>query len=188
MCDYSLCGIPNRLAVEGEELVVYRFTTGSMGLASAADLQVHESLREAAPRKTFWQSLKSFFDGPNQSAAVPAVCIPPGAQLIVTDIPANLRRTHHLSLEEVGVFTQTSPELYSYRDAIRFQNRFEVHLQDLREGMHVRVLSLAGAPEYASLEEAMTKGVNQFGYCNGSGRQSGDRSECPDVTVSVRDR
>ena len=65
MCDYSLCGIPNRLAVEGEELVVHR-------------------------------------------------------------------------------------------DAIRFQNRFEVHLQDLREGMHVRVLSLAGAPEYAPLEAAMT--------------------------------
>jgi hypothetical protein len=174
--------------VEGEELVVRRFSTGSMGLAAVADLQVHESLREALPRKTFWESIKGFFEGPGQSAAVPAVCIPPGAQLIVADIPADLRRSYHLSPEEAAVFTQTSAEFYSYRDAIRFQNRFEVHLQDLREGMHVRVLSLAGAPEYASLEEAMTKGVNQFGYCNGSGRQSGDRSECPDVTVSVRDR
>ena len=34
MCDYSLTGIPNRLAVEGEELVVHRFRTGSLGLAS----------------------------------------------------------------------------------------------------------------------------------------------------------
>ena len=34
MCDYSLCGIPNRLAVESEELVVYRFSTGSIGMAS----------------------------------------------------------------------------------------------------------------------------------------------------------
>jgi len=25
MCDYSLAGIPNRLAVEGEQLVVHRF-------------------------------------------------------------------------------------------------------------------------------------------------------------------
>ena len=158
MCDYSLCGIPNRLAVEGEQLVVQRFSTGSMGLASVADLQVHESLREAAPRKIFWESLKSFFEGPDQSAAVPAVCIPPGAQLIVTDIPAGLRRNYHLSPEEAAVFTQTSAEVQSYRDAIRFQNRFEVHLQDLREGMRVRVLSLTGAPEYAPLEAAMTKG------------------------------
>jgi hypothetical protein len=142
--------------VEGEELVVYRFTTGSMGLASAADLQVHESLREAAPRKTFWESLKSFFEGPSQSPSVPAVCIPPGAQLIVIDIPADLRRSYHLSSEEAAVFTQTSAEFHSYRDAIRFENRFEVHLQNLREGMHVRVLSLAGAPEYSPLEAAMT--------------------------------
>jgi hypothetical protein len=188
MCDYSLCGIPNRLAVEGEELVVHRFSTGSMGLASVVDLQVHQSVREAAPRKTFWESLKSFFEGPDQSAAVPAVCIPPGAQLILTDIPADLRRRHHLSPEELAVFTQTSAEFYSYRDAIRFQSRFEVHLQDLREGMHVRVLSLAGAPEYAPLDATMTEGVNQFGYAHDSQRHAGDRSERPEFAVSVRDR
>jgi hypothetical protein len=34
MCDYSLAGVPNRLAVEGEELVVHRFPTGALGLAS----------------------------------------------------------------------------------------------------------------------------------------------------------
>ena len=31
MCDYSLAGIPNRLAVEGEELMVFRFSTGALG-------------------------------------------------------------------------------------------------------------------------------------------------------------
>ena len=34
MCDYSLAGISNRLAVESEELVIHRFHTGSIGLAS----------------------------------------------------------------------------------------------------------------------------------------------------------
>ena len=34
MCDYSLASIPNRLAVEGEQLVAYRFFTGSIGLTS----------------------------------------------------------------------------------------------------------------------------------------------------------
>jgi hypothetical protein len=33
MCDYSLSHFPNRLAVAGEELVVYRFNTGTLGFA-----------------------------------------------------------------------------------------------------------------------------------------------------------
>jgi len=39
MCDYSLMAVPNRLAQEGEELVAHRFPTGSLGLASPADLK-----------------------------------------------------------------------------------------------------------------------------------------------------
>ena len=31
MCDYSLAHFPNRLAVAGEELVVHRFNTGTLG-------------------------------------------------------------------------------------------------------------------------------------------------------------
>ena len=34
MCNYSLAGLPSRLAVEGEQLVVHRFPTGTLGLAS----------------------------------------------------------------------------------------------------------------------------------------------------------
>lgn len=156
MCDYSLCGIPNRLAVEGEELVVHRFLTGSMGLASVGDLQVCKRLREAAPRKTFWESVKSFFEGPDQSAAAPAVCIPPGAQLMVRDIPADLQRRHGVSPEESAAFTQISAEFNNYRDAIRFQSGCQVRLQDLHEGIHVQVLSLSGTPEDRPVETAMS--------------------------------
>src|SRR5262245_48338732 len=39
MCDYSLASIHNRLATEGEELVVHRFCSGTLGLASPADVQ-----------------------------------------------------------------------------------------------------------------------------------------------------
>ena len=35
MCDYSLAHFPNRLAVEGEHLVVLRFASGTLGLAPA---------------------------------------------------------------------------------------------------------------------------------------------------------
>src|SRR6202035_2449259 len=94
MCDYSLCAIPHRLAAEGEELVVHKFSTGSMGLASPADLPVIEA--KESP-KGFWQnftwdSLKSFFEPSRPPATAPAVCIPPGAQLILKDIPVDLQR------------------------------------------------------------------------------------------------
>src|SRR5882724_10788651 len=38
MCDYSLHGLPSRLAARGEELVAHRFRTGAIGLASPAQL------------------------------------------------------------------------------------------------------------------------------------------------------
>jgi hypothetical protein len=72
MCDYSLAGVPNRLAVEGEELVVHRFPTGALGLTS-----LHTSLARVWFSK-IW------------SARVPpAVCVPPGARLLLRDIPAD---------------------------------------------------------------------------------------------------
>jgi hypothetical protein len=146
MCDYSLCGLPNRLAQEGEELVVHKFTTGSMGLASPADLPSTEPAREAVPKRTFWQSIKSFFEPSREPAVTPAICIPPGAHLIVKDVPADLQRQLHVSAEEGVVFTQISADVNSYRDAIRFSNGCQVRLQELREGMRIEVLSLAGVP------------------------------------------
>jgi hypothetical protein len=38
MCDFSLHSLRNRLATEGEQLVVHRFETYSIGLASPSDL------------------------------------------------------------------------------------------------------------------------------------------------------
>ena len=147
MCDYSLCGIPNRLAAEGEELVVHKFSTGSMGLASPADLPVCETVRETT-KQSFWQALKSFFEPVRQPAVAPAVCIPPGAHLILKDIPADMQRQCHVTSEEGVMFTQLSADVNSYRDAVRFKNGYQMRLQDLREGMRVEVLSLAGAYEY----------------------------------------
>jgi hypothetical protein len=148
MCDYSLCGIPNRLAQEGEELVVHKFSTGSMGLASPADLPAPQPVSKETTKKTFWESLKAFFEPIRQPAVAPAVCIPPGAHLIMRDIPADLQRQYRVSAEEGVVFTQISADVNSYRDAVRFSNGYQVRLQDLREGMRVEVLSLAGVTEY----------------------------------------
>ena len=50
MCDYSLMSIPSRLALEGEKLMVHRFSTGAMGLASSADLQTKAAPPGTEPR------------------------------------------------------------------------------------------------------------------------------------------
>ena len=127
MCDYSLAGIPNRLAVEGEELVVHRFPTGSIGLAS--------------PCASRWWSAKQN----------PAVCVPPGARLILHDVPERLQ--HNLTvgpIEEV-TFVQLSATPYQFRDAVCFSNGREIRLQEFSEGMRVRVLKMS-LPEDSSFE------------------------------------
>src|SRR5258708_25115621 len=117
MCDYSLAGIPNRLAVEGEQLVVHQFPTGALGLAAPCLSML--------------------------SKGTPAVCIPPGARLRLRDIPQDLRLQLSLGSTEEVTFVQLSAEPYEYRDAMRFQNGREILLQRFRCGQQVEVLSLA---------------------------------------------
>jgi hypothetical protein len=151
MCDYSLGGLPNRLAVEGEELIVHRFPTGSIGLAPPADL-----IAAGAPGKSLWERIKSLFvlDG---CTGVHAVCIPPGASLVLKDIPPDLQRKWKTGERESVIFAQTSAEVNTYRDAVYFRNGKRALLQELREGMHVTVLSLGSdavdQPEAAELEQ-----------------------------------
>lgn len=146
MCDYSLMSIPNRLAVSGEELVVHRFEEGSVGLASAIDLRRRHECRKSE-RHGFWSSLKEFFNPPVVES-IPAVCIPPGARLLVQDIPAKLQ--HECGFQEdveEAVFTQVTALVNTFRDAVRFQNGVEVLLQRLHEGQRVRILDLSSAGE-----------------------------------------
>jgi hypothetical protein len=119
MCDYSLMGLPSRLAADGEELVVHRFSTGTIGLASPADL--------AAMGRS----------------GAPAVCIPPGAKLLLRDIPFLLRRKLRLGVTEEVTFTQITAEPNTHRDAVRFACAREIRLQELSEGQRVRVLAVS---------------------------------------------
>jgi hypothetical protein len=132
MCDYSLAEVRNRLAVEGEELTVYRFPTGTLGFTSPAELQQRQDLRG-------WRSWFS----PRQVPC--AVCIPPGAQLVLRDIPARLQSGLGLGTEEAVVFIQTSMDAGRHRDAVRFNNHQQVLLQRLAEGQRARVVSMGGA-------------------------------------------
>jgi hypothetical protein len=142
MCDYSLHYFQNRLAEEGETLIVHRFPSATLGLASRADLQSAAQARASQRRAGLWSVLTDFLSMPDWQA-IPAVCVPPGAQLLLQDIPVCLQRKFKVSSEEDVVFTQLSAEANNYRDAVRFSNGLEVLLQKLKEGQRALVLSLS---------------------------------------------
>jgi len=145
MCDDSLMAVPNRLAREGEQLVAHRFSTGSLGLASPADVQCAAEPRRAG-RKNFWRAVIEFFDPP-RTEPVPAVCIQAGSRLRLLGISLWQQKELGVGADEEVVFTQITAAANSYRDAVRFRNGREVRLQELREGQKVRVLDLSVAEE-----------------------------------------
>src|SRR5262249_48732453 len=107
MCDYSLHQNRNCLALGGETLVIYRFPSSTLGLASPADLQAIADEKACRRRPRFWLAIVDFFSAP-VGEKVTAVCVPPGAQLLLRDIPARLRRKLNAQDEEEVVFTQLS--------------------------------------------------------------------------------
>ena len=139
MCDYSLMGVPNRLATEGEDLLVHRFATGSIGFTGP---RISSPVTRQAANRGFWTAIKKLLRAaePQQAAAV---CIPPGARLLVRDIPENLQRLYKAGRMEEVTFTQLSSAENTHRDAVRLNNGAEILLQRLREGQRVRVLQLS---------------------------------------------
>ena len=150
MCDYSLHVYPNRLANEGEELIVHRFGGASLGLASPADLRPVINARSCNAKKPWsWASVKEWFNANRPQwqpdKRTPAVCVPPGARLVLKDIPKGLQRELGVGEIEQVKFIEISAEVNTYRDAIRFENGRQLLLQALREGQRVTVLSLTPA-------------------------------------------
>ena len=143
MCDYSLAHLPNRLAVLGEQLVIHWFSGGSKGLTSPAELVRVADPSPCPRRRGFWEALKNSLNPPEAEAPVPAVCIPPGARLLLRDIPQDLQRQFGVGTAEEVTFVQQSAEAYRYRDAVRFQNGREILVQHLHCGQRVDVLCLS---------------------------------------------
>jgi hypothetical protein len=148
MCDYSLLGIPNRLAVEGEQLVVHRFPTDSLGLVSPVELRTSVEEPSHHTRAGSWSAIKNWFSF-GVEKPVCAVCISPGARLLLRDIPRRLQQKLGIGDEEEVTFVQLSFEAYRYRDAVRFKEGIEILLQELEEDQRVDVLCLSSADEAA---------------------------------------
>ena len=152
MCDYSLHTFPNRLASEGEDLILHRFGGASIGLASPADLRppaLPGRPQTLASKLQLW--LRNWFGAqePEEDVTrrVPAVCVPPGARLVLRDIPTFLQRQLGVQEEEEVEFVQTSARVNTYRDAVRFKNNRQILLQALSEGQRATVMSLTPAED-----------------------------------------
>ena len=145
MCDYSLHAVRNRLAVQGEHLIIHRFQTGCLGMAP-----VPEASEVPQVKVGFW---RKFFclEGEARSAEC-AVCIPPGARLLLHNIPAALQRRAKAGETEGVTFTQITARENAYRDAVRFESGLTILLQYLKPGQLVEVLSL-GSEETTSPEQ-----------------------------------
>jgi hypothetical protein len=152
MCDYSLMGIRSRLAVEGEELVTFRFSMGSVGLApwSQGIEQIHT---KACSQRCFWGALRKIFLDPIRDS-IPAVCVPPGARLLLIAVQQAIQQRAGVGAVEEITFTQLTAAENQYRDAVRFPNGVEILLQDFANGQRVRVLDLSWAePRHPEIAE-----------------------------------
>jgi hypothetical protein len=139
MCDYSLMEFPNRLATDGEVLVVHRFGSGCLGLTSPADCTFDPT--SSNQKRTFWQTVKAIFYFP-EPAKVPAVCIPPGARLILHQVPAQFQKELGLAPDEEVKFMQISAAENQHRDAVCFRTGHILRLQELTVGQRLQVVDL----------------------------------------------
>jgi hypothetical protein len=160
MCDYSLYEFPNRLAREGEELVTYRFPTGSMGLVSPVELENAQSKASAQDKPSGsgrWAAAMNHFDllqcRPSDQPSVCAICVPPGASLILKDISPLMQRDLGLGPQEGGKFIETSIEVLRHRDAIQLTNGRVIPLQSLCDGQRIKVLSLVPVEEFVEMSK-----------------------------------
>ena len=102
---------------------------------------------------------------PRKQCGMTAVCIPPGARLLISEVPQNAQPGFDLLELESVKFTQLSERSYAYRDALRFSDGETVLLQKLPEGLRATVIALAPDEEIV-VEQAVppADGVLRWPY------------------------
>jgi hypothetical protein len=149
MCDYSLHAYANRLAQEGEELILTRFPNGSAGFTSELEYRCRQQTKACPASQSLWQNIRSFcreLVAGKQEAPLTAVCVPPGARLRLSGITKSMQNDLGVSDTEEVTFTQLGWEAYTYRDAVRFNNGRELLIFRLPEHQRASVLSMGGSP------------------------------------------
>jgi len=128
MCDYSLMARKTEIAKTGDQLKFGIFPGQSVGLA--------------------------YEGGPSDVA----ICVPPGAKLLLTDIPEGMRTQYLLGKEEQVVFTQLNlAKKAAHHDAVIFHHgtpaEKTIWLQEFRGGGRAKVLSTEGASLHVEVQE-----------------------------------
>ena len=93
--------------------------------------------------------------------------MPPGARLLLRDIPKDLQRQFDVQATEEVTFVQLSAEAYHYRDAVRFRSGREVLLQRLRCGQRVEVLSFCSDDSREEEHQRHQEDLRRFALCLG---------------------
>lgn len=133
MCDYSLECYSSRPAIEGERLVIHRFSNGIQGFVCQTELTAFN----AAP-KSAWQRLTDWL-----FARTPeAVCLAPGCRLVLRELPLPLQRQIGVTSEEEVTFIECGSQ-HTHRDALRFRQGTSIPVQALAPGQVADVLTLA---------------------------------------------
>jgi hypothetical protein len=118
-----------------------------------AEIESHSRAnREPDISRSWWASLKNWLNPPPPATNVTAVCIPPGARLLVDQVPKYLRAELDIGSQEEVTFDELSANAYEYRDILRFRNGRSVLLQDLPERVRFEVLSLASTEPSVAAE------------------------------------
>lgn len=158
--DYSLIKLRNRLAVEGEELVVHRFRSGMTKMVARLDFErwrrasteTEHSVVASESHKGVWQSIKNcctdfltyygFIDADASSAEEPGpvVAIPSEALLRVFGLSSTWQEQYHLGSFEDALFIELSPSSGVSNQGLCFGNGVVIPLRLLHEGQRVKVL------------------------------------------------
>ena len=133
MCDYSRVHFYNRLAVGGEEPIIHRFPSGTMGMGSPDP------------------GLKAWVFRCNSTV----VYVPSGARLLLREIPEWIREQWEIRALEEVTFVEQTAEAFRYRDTVCFANGRRVLLQRLP--LRLRVLSFDSTDARATQLERLAE-------------------------------
>jgi hypothetical protein len=189
---YSRSELPVRLAVEGEELAVRTCATGLTGLVRLSDLQSSEPAQRRISARSLWDRAVrhiSRYSPPSQG--VRAVYVPPGADVILKNIPADLRQRY--GIEEVEGAKLALAESDADPDAIQFHNGCRLLLRNLPVGTRLELLSLATAyrpmtqwsdgrldPEPLALQTAVSSVYSAIRRCIGKCKWKARKAATPE--------
>lgn len=128
---------------------MYRFETGSIGFASASEVQ-NGTAAEIRPSGLLgwlvdWLRL-------TPACSVTAVCMPPGARVELYIGSPEVQDSLELPDRCEAVFDEITADSFMYRDALRLPDGRVLLLQSIPEGVQARVVSLGSSP---TMEEAI---------------------------------